>query len=85
MINNLKKLVSEMDSKIEFVQTVSAYYGTSVQATMRNWFQYWNVPADKLPKIVEMAQLYLYEQNLRQRLVLKETGFLFESKALDNE
>lgn len=82
MIENLKKLVSEMDSKTDFVTKVSEYYGTSIQATMRNWFQYWNIPSDKLPKVIEMAQNYLFAQNQRQRKVLKETGFKFQKEAV---
>ena len=78
MIENLKKLVDLMDSKTDFVTKVCQYYGTSIQATMRNWFQYWNVPEDKLPKIVEMAQNFLFAQSQRERKALQETGFEFE-------
>lgn len=79
MIENLKKLVSEMDSKTDFVNEVCNYFGTSPQATMRNWFQYWNVPEDKLPKVLEMAQNQLFEQNQRKRKVLIESGFDFKN------
>ena len=75
MIENLKKLVGEMDSKTEFVQEVCNYYGTSVQATMRNWFQFWNIPSEKIPKVVDMAQKLLNEQNRRKDKVLEESGF----------
>ena len=79
MLDNLKKLVSEMDSKTNFVNEVSNFYGTSHKATMQNWFQgYWSIPEDKLPKVIEIAQNYLFNQNKRQRKVLEETGFDFK-------
>lgn len=80
MIENLKNLVSLMDSKTDFVVKVSDHFGTSVQATMRNWFQYWNVPDDKLPKVVEIAQNYLFEQSQRERKALLDTGFNLKNK-----
>lgn len=86
MIENLKKLVAEMDSKMDFVVEVSNHFGTSPQATMRNWFQYWNIPEHKLPKVVEMAQINLFEQNERKRKVLLETGFdLNNNEVVDAE
>jgi hypothetical protein len=78
MIENLKNLVALMDSKTDFVTKVSQHYGTSIQATMRNWFQYWNVPEDKLPKVIEIAQNYLFAQSQRERQVLRETGYKFK-------
>ena len=69
-----------MDSKKEFVAIVCEHYGISIQATMRNWFQYWNVPKDKLPKVVEMAQNFLFAQNQRERKALQESGFDFKNQ-----
>lgn len=87
MIENLKTLVSVMDSKTDFVTEVCNYYGTSHKATLQNWFQgYWSIPEDKLPKVVEMAQNYLYQQNQRQLKVLKESGFdLNDSEVVEPE
>ena len=81
MLENLKKLVSEMDSKTDFVAVVSSYYGSSHKATMQNWFQgHWSIPEDKLPKVIDLAQKYLFAQSQREREVLKETGFEFENE-----
>lgn len=79
MIENLKKLVSEMHVKSDFVQEVTFYYGTSYKATYQNWFQgVWGIPEDKQPKVIEMAQNFLFKQNQRERQVLRETGYKFK-------
>lgn len=81
MIENLKNLVELMDSKTEFVTKVCSYYGSSHRATMQNWFQgHWSIPEDKLPKVIEIAQNYLFAQSQRERKALKETGFKFEKQ-----
>ncbi|WP_435416301.1 hypothetical protein [Polaribacter aestuariivivens] len=81
MIDNLKALVELMDSKTEFVSKVCEYYGTSHRATMQNWFQgHWSIPEEKIPKVIEIAQKYLFAQSQRERKVLEETGFQFEKE-----
>jgi hypothetical protein len=76
MIDNLKMLISEMDNKSEFVKEVAEYYKQSFDYLFMNWFQKdWKVPVSKLPKIIEMAQNWLFAQNQRKEKVLKDTGF----------
>ncbi|MBE7691293.1 hypothetical protein [Tenacibaculum piscium] len=80
MIENLKRLTVEMDSKSDFVKEVAMYYNLSYIYLAQNWFQRnWAIPEDNLPKIIEMAQAYLYLQNQRQRELLKDTGFDFKN------
>ena len=76
MINNLKKLTSEMDVKSHFVTEVANNYKLNETYVLQNWFQNkWNIPSDKLETIVKMAQNYLYQQTKRKQTLLQNTGF----------
>ena len=75
-LDNLKSLISKMDSKIDFVDNVSQHYNLSYLYVLQNWFQArWKVPQDKMDEIIRMAQNYLFEQTKRHRALLLETGF----------
>jgi len=77
MLDNIKKLTSEMDVKSEFVKEVAKNYGMSYKYIKKEWFQSsWNIPENELETIVTMAQKYLYQQTQRQQNILKQTGFL---------
>ncbi|WP_233881837.1 hypothetical protein [Tenacibaculum piscium] len=79
MMENLKRLTAEMDSKSAFVKEVARCYNLSYVHINTRWFQKdWTIPKENLPKIIEMAQTYLYLQNQRQREVLTDTGFDFK-------
>lgn len=79
MVENIKKLVSEMDIKSVFVLEVSNYYGGGYDYINQVWFQKdWKIPSDKIGKIVEMAQNFVVAQNKRKEQVLRETGYKFE-------
>lgn len=76
MLDNLKKLTSEMDVKSHFVREVANNYNLNETYILHNWFQNkWNIPADKLETIVTMAQNYLFLQTQRKQNLLIQTGF----------
>lgn len=80
MIENLKKLISEMDSKSEFIDFLSNHFSMSAIYLQRNWFQAeWRVPEEKMEEVITIAQNWLFQQNQRKNKVLKETGFDFNS------
>ncbi len=75
-IENLKKLISEMDSKKTFVEQVEKNYDVSYIYIMQVWFQKeWKIPINKIDEIIAMAQKYLFNQTTRSRNLLKETGY----------
>ena len=76
MLDNLKKLTSEMDVKSHFVKEVARTYKLNEVYVLQNWFQNkWNIPANELETIVKMAQNYLYQQTQRKQTLLQKTGF----------
>jgi len=76
MLDNLKKLTSEMDVKKDFVKEVANNYKLSEVYVLQNWFQNkWNIPANELETVVTMAQKYLYKQTKRKQTLLHKTGF----------
>jgi hypothetical protein len=76
MLDNLKKLTSEMDVKSHFVKEVARTYKLNEVYVLQNWFQNkWNIPANELETIVKMAQNYLYQQTKRKQTLLQKTGF----------
>ena len=76
MLENLKRLTSEMDLKSDFVQEVAKSYGMSYKYIKKEWFiGSWNIPEAELENIVKMAQNYLFLQTQRQNKVLESTGF----------
>jgi S-adenosylmethionine:diacylglycerol 3-amino-3-carboxypropyl transferase len=76
MLDNLKKLTSEMDVKRDFVNKVAKNYNLNEVYVLQNWFQNrWKIPANELPTIVKMAQNYLYIQTKRKQNLLLQTGF----------
>lgn len=77
-LENLKQLVAEMDNKAEFVKEVSDYFGKSYRYVLQDWFQKkWNIPSEKLDKIIEMAQKLLFEQTEAKRKLLIDTGYKY--------
>ena len=79
MLENLKKLTSEMDSKTEFAEHLAEYFSLSAIYITQNWLQRkWTIPKNKLPKVVEIAQAYLFNQTKRKRTLLKDTGYNIE-------
>ena len=76
MKDNLKRLIAEMDVKKEFVIEVANYYHLTYEHVSRRMFQGdWDISEERLPKILDMAQKWLYAQNKRKEQVLKKTGF----------
>ena len=76
MLDNLKKLTSEMDLKSDFVKEVAKSYGMSYKYIKREWFQSsWNIPENEIETIVKMAQNYLFLQTQRKQNLLIQTGF----------
>jgi len=76
MLDNLKKLTSEMDLKSDFVKEVARSYGMSYKYIKKEWFiGAWNIPENELPVIVGMAQKYLFMQTQRKNKILESTGF----------
>lgn len=76
MIENLKNLVDEMDSKSDFVEKVAKHYNKSYIYILQNWFQSrWNIPEENLETIITMAQKEIFSQTNRKRKLLAETGF----------
>jgi hypothetical protein len=76
MLDNLKKLTSEMDLKSDFVKEVAKSYGMSYKYIKKEWFiGSWNIPEAELETIVKMAQNYLFLQTQRQNKILESTGF----------
>ena len=76
MLDNLKKLTSEMDVKSHFVKEVARTYKLNEVYVLHNWFQNkWKIPTNELETIVKMAQNYLYQQTQRKQTLLQKTGF----------
>ncbi len=75
-IENLKRLINLMESKMKFVEYIAQNYKLSYLYVLQNWFQSrWTIPDDKIDEIISMAQKWLFEQTERNRKVLKDTGF----------
>lgn len=76
MLENLKKLTSEMDVKKDFVKEVANNYNLSEVYVLQNWFQNkWNIPETEIETVVTMAQKYLFLQTQRKQNLLIQTGF----------
>ena len=76
MLDNLKKLTSEMDVKTHFVREVAISYNLNHTYVLQNWFQNkWKIPQKEIEPIIKMAQSYLFEQTTRKRKLLIETGY----------
>lgn len=76
MLDNLKKLTSEMDVKKDFVKEVANNYNLSEVYVLQNWFQNkWNIPETEIETVVTMAQKYLFLQTQRKQNLLIQTGF----------
>ena len=76
MLDNIKRLTSEMDVKADFVRAVATSYGMSYNSVKREWFQAeWKIPENEQPNIVKMAQIYLFKETHRKAKLLQETGY----------
>ena len=76
MIENLKKLVSQMDSKKEYKKEVSDYFGVTYGTVNNHWLGGgWKPPEHNLAKMVDMAQIRLSEQIKFKQELLKITGY----------
>lgn len=75
-IDNLKRLIDEMDSKQDFVDKVANHYNKSYIYILQNWFQArWAIPNENIDQILSMAQKFLFEQTKKKRELLIETGY----------
>ncbi len=75
-IENLKRLINQMESKRKFVEYISENYKMSYLYVLQNWFQSrWIIPNDKIDEIVSIAQKWLFEQTEKNRKTLQDTGF----------
>lgn len=66
MIENIKKLYSQVDYKTGFIEDVADALGKSPNTLRHHWFArsgFWSIPEEHQPKVVEMLQSQIKKQN----------------------
>lgn len=64
MIENIKILYNQLHDKVAFVQLVAKEFDNKPQSIANNWFsRFWSVPDVHQPRVVELLQNTIANQN----------------------